>query len=260
MKRPAATETRVSVRTDSDIVTRACTAARWRCSSASRPPRDARCHGDLRTRTQHPALRARRRDHADAAAHRRAPRLMVAAATRPGIPDVQRALQDGYSTSGRLGLGLPGVQRLVTTSRSTRISAGTTSWSRNGPCSDRPDRVRAAARDETAECKDVPLLQNRDMNAAAASSRASVLASARLPMPNHGKPFRKPMRRKCSSAGSDIGPGWSLCCGSTRLTSSTNCANELRSFPQIEMDAAREDHLEHVRRNHADVRGGDGHR
>jgi len=31
----------------------------------------------------------------------------------PGIPDVARAMQDGYSTSGRLGLGLPGVRRLM---------------------------------------------------------------------------------------------------------------------------------------------------
>jgi serine/threonine-protein kinase RsbT len=31
----------------------------------------------------------------------------------PGIPDVQRALQDGYSTSRSLGLGLPGVRRLM---------------------------------------------------------------------------------------------------------------------------------------------------
>lgn len=31
----------------------------------------------------------------------------------PGIPDVARALQDGYSTSGGLGLGLPGVRRLM---------------------------------------------------------------------------------------------------------------------------------------------------
>ena len=31
----------------------------------------------------------------------------------PGIPDTTRALQDGYSTSGRLGLGLPGVRRLM---------------------------------------------------------------------------------------------------------------------------------------------------
>jgi serine/threonine-protein kinase RsbT len=31
----------------------------------------------------------------------------------PGIPDVALALQDGYSTSGNLGLGLPGVKRLM---------------------------------------------------------------------------------------------------------------------------------------------------
>ncbi len=30
-----------------------------------------------------------------------------------GIPDVLQALQDGYSTAGRLGLGLPGVKRLM---------------------------------------------------------------------------------------------------------------------------------------------------
>ena len=31
----------------------------------------------------------------------------------PGIENVDAALQDGYSTSGRLGLGLPGVRRLM---------------------------------------------------------------------------------------------------------------------------------------------------
>lgn len=31
----------------------------------------------------------------------------------PGIPDVSRALTDGYSTSGGLGLGLPGARRLM---------------------------------------------------------------------------------------------------------------------------------------------------
>ena len=31
----------------------------------------------------------------------------------PGIPDVERALQRGYSTSRSLGLGLPGVRRLM---------------------------------------------------------------------------------------------------------------------------------------------------
>ena len=38
---------------------------------------------------------------------------IVASDQGPGIQDVGRALQDGYSTSGRLGLGLPGVRRLM---------------------------------------------------------------------------------------------------------------------------------------------------
>jgi serine/threonine-protein kinase RsbT len=31
----------------------------------------------------------------------------------PGIPDVARAMQDGFSTGGSLGMGLPGAKRLV---------------------------------------------------------------------------------------------------------------------------------------------------
>lgn len=31
----------------------------------------------------------------------------------PGIPDLERALTDGYSSSGGLGAGLPGTRRLV---------------------------------------------------------------------------------------------------------------------------------------------------
>jgi serine/threonine-protein kinase RsbT len=31
----------------------------------------------------------------------------------PGIADLERALQDGYTTGGGLGLGLPGARRLV---------------------------------------------------------------------------------------------------------------------------------------------------
>jgi serine/threonine-protein kinase RsbT len=31
----------------------------------------------------------------------------------PGIADIERALQPGYSTSGGLGLGLPGVRRIM---------------------------------------------------------------------------------------------------------------------------------------------------
>ena len=40
--------------------------------------------------------------------------LTVVARDRgPGIVDTTRAMEDGYSTSGRLGLGLPGVRRLM---------------------------------------------------------------------------------------------------------------------------------------------------
>jgi serine/threonine-protein kinase RsbT len=38
---------------------------------------------------------------------------VVAADDGPGIRDVTLAMQDGYSTSGSLGLGLPGVRRLM---------------------------------------------------------------------------------------------------------------------------------------------------
>jgi serine/threonine-protein kinase RsbT len=31
----------------------------------------------------------------------------------PGIPDLHQAMRDGFSTSGSLGLGLPGVRRLM---------------------------------------------------------------------------------------------------------------------------------------------------
>ena len=39
--------------------------------------------------------------------------VIVASDQGPGIPDVELALRDGYSTSGSLGLGLPGVRRLM---------------------------------------------------------------------------------------------------------------------------------------------------
>src|SRR5262245_35061782 len=38
---------------------------------------------------------------------------VVASDEGPGILDPERAMQDGFSTSGRLGLGLPGVRRLM---------------------------------------------------------------------------------------------------------------------------------------------------
>jgi serine/threonine-protein kinase RsbT len=39
--------------------------------------------------------------------------LIVASDDGPGIPDIRQALRDGFSTSGSLGLGLPGVRRLM---------------------------------------------------------------------------------------------------------------------------------------------------
>lgn len=38
---------------------------------------------------------------------------IVASDAGPGIADVAQALRDGYSSSGGLGLGLPGVRRLM---------------------------------------------------------------------------------------------------------------------------------------------------
>jgi serine/threonine-protein kinase RsbT len=38
---------------------------------------------------------------------------VVARDEGPGIEDIERALQDGYTTGGGLGLGLPGARRLV---------------------------------------------------------------------------------------------------------------------------------------------------
>ncbi|HKV27994.1 MAG TPA: anti-sigma regulatory factor [Candidatus Acidoferrales bacterium] len=45
----------------------------------------------------------------------------------PGIPDIRRALQDGFSTSRSLGLGLAGVRRLMDEFEiESRIGFGTT--------------------------------------------------------------------------------------------------------------------------------------
>jgi serine/threonine-protein kinase RsbT len=39
--------------------------------------------------------------------------VVVAHDDGPGIPDVEAALRDGFSTTGALGLGLPGARRLM---------------------------------------------------------------------------------------------------------------------------------------------------
>jgi serine/threonine-protein kinase RsbT len=39
--------------------------------------------------------------------------IIVASDNGPGIPNIDRAMQDGFSTGGSLGLGLPGTRRLM---------------------------------------------------------------------------------------------------------------------------------------------------
>ena len=51
---------------------------------------------------------------------------IVARDEGPGIPDVNAALHRGYSTSGGLGLGLPGVRRIADSFDIASSSAGTT--------------------------------------------------------------------------------------------------------------------------------------
>ena len=60
---------------------------------------------------------------------------VVASDEGPGITDVERALQDGYTTGNGLGLGLPGTRRLVDDFQlDTEPGVGTTirlvKWSR----------------------------------------------------------------------------------------------------------------------------------
>jgi serine/threonine-protein kinase RsbT len=63
--------------------------------------------------------------------------VVIATDNGPGIADVPRALQDGYSTSGGLGVGLPGSRRLMDEFEVTsQPGKGTTvtmkKWKRNG--------------------------------------------------------------------------------------------------------------------------------
>lgn len=52
---------------------------------------------------------------------------IIARDSGPGISDLQLALRDGYSTSGGLGLGLPGVRRIMDEfDIDSRLGGGTT--------------------------------------------------------------------------------------------------------------------------------------
>lgn len=45
----------------------------------------------------------------------------------PGIPDIELAMQDGYSTSGGMGMGIPGARRLMSEfTIKSQVGQGTT--------------------------------------------------------------------------------------------------------------------------------------
>ncbi|MEK3980007.1 anti-sigma regulatory factor [Psychrobacillus sp. FSL K6-2836] len=53
--------------------------------------------------------------------------LVIASDSGPGIVDVRKVMEDGYTTSGGLGAGLPGVKRLMDDFRiETVLGEGTT--------------------------------------------------------------------------------------------------------------------------------------
>jgi len=53
--------------------------------------------------------------------------VVIARDTGPGIPDVEQAMQDGFSTKRGLGFGLPGARRLVDKFEiESKAGAGTT--------------------------------------------------------------------------------------------------------------------------------------
>ena len=115
MEMPAPREARVEVRSDADVI-----AARQKgreiasdlgfsateltmivtaISELARNIVRYAGHGEVRLKIE--------RNHAASAV------VVIATDEGPGILDVQKALQDGFSTSGGLGLGLPGVKRLM---------------------------------------------------------------------------------------------------------------------------------------------------
>ncbi len=53
--------------------------------------------------------------------------VVVARDQGPGIPDIEKAMQDGFSTTNSLGLGLPGARRLMDDFEiSSQVGQGTT--------------------------------------------------------------------------------------------------------------------------------------
>jgi len=72
---------------------------------------------------------------------------VVARDRGPGIPDVERALSEGYATGNGLGLGLPGAKRLMDEfSIETALGRGTTVTMRKWRERDELERLRETSR------------------------------------------------------------------------------------------------------------------
>jgi anti-sigma regulatory factor (Ser/Thr protein kinase) len=70
---------------------------------------------------------------------------VVARDQGPGIPDVERALSEGYASGNGLGLGLPGAKRLMDEfSIETQVGRGTTVTMRKWRERDELERLREA--------------------------------------------------------------------------------------------------------------------
>jgi serine/threonine-protein kinase RsbT len=64
--------------------------------------------------------------------------IVIASDSGPGIPDIERAMHDGFSTKGGLGFGLPGARRLVDEFEiESKVDVGTTitlrKWTQKDP-------------------------------------------------------------------------------------------------------------------------------
>ena len=59
---------------------------------------------------------------------------IIASDDGPGITDIRKVMEDGFSTSGGLGAGMPGVRRLIDEFKLTELGMGTavttTKWLR----------------------------------------------------------------------------------------------------------------------------------
>jgi serine/threonine-protein kinase RsbT len=111
----AATDIRVAVQSDQDIVT-ARQKGRALATAVGFSPGDATIIATAVSELARNIVSYARRGEITLTlvhASSREGIVIVASDDGPGIPNVSQAMRDGFSTSGSLGLGLPGVRRLM---------------------------------------------------------------------------------------------------------------------------------------------------